>query len=86
MTPVKVIVFHRGYGCETGCCGHAIEVDGEELAGSFTFSHPYGSYNATMDERDSAFRAFAEELIVDHLGADHVADLDWENCIVTDDC
>ena len=27
----KVVVFHRYYGCDTGCCGHAVMVDGDEV-------------------------------------------------------
>ena len=27
---MKILVLHTGYGCDTGCCGHAIEV--EDLA------------------------------------------------------
>lgn len=70
----KIVVTHRGYGCDTGCCGHAIEIDGVEH--SFEFDHPHG---------DDA-RKFAEEMIRDELGEEHVADLDWENCFVTDEC
>ena len=37
---MRVKVFHRLYGCDTGCCGHAIEVDDEEVEDSFRFWHP----------------------------------------------
>jgi len=47
----RLRVFHASYGCETGCCGHVVELDGKRV-GDFHFSHPYG------EER----RAFAEEL------------------------
>lgn len=77
----KIIVFHRGYGCETGCCGHAIQVDGVEVEDSFEFGHPWVS---ASDERGTVFRRYAEELITDKLGAEHIADLDWENCVVLD--
>lgn len=36
---MKIRVLHAYYGCETGCCGHILEVDGEEDYGTFTFSH-----------------------------------------------
>lgn len=70
----KVVVSHAGYGCDTGCCGHVIEVDGEEVGG-FHFTHPYGE-----DPLE-----FAKRLVADELGPEHVADLDWENCVVLDD-
>ena len=68
----KIIVAHRLYGCETGCCGHSIIVDGIEKR--FMFSHPY--------ERD--FIEYAKELITDILGEEHVKDLDWDDCIIID--
>jgi hypothetical protein len=79
----RVIVYHTGYGCGTGCCGHVVEVDDKQI-GSFEFGHPW----AGKDD----FREWAEELVRDacrEAGISdvegHVADLDWENCIVTED-
>lgn len=69
----RVIVSHASYGCETGCCGHIVEVD-DERVGEFVFDHPYG------DDP----RAFAERLVCEQLGEEHVADLDWENSVVVD--
>jgi hypothetical protein len=68
----RLVVLHGSYGCDTGCCGHWIELeDGTERG--FTFLHPYSE--------DA--RKFAEELIREEFGEEHVADLDWENSIVT---
>jgi hypothetical protein len=84
----KLIVYHRSYGCETGCCGHAIcletapgsgeyeahdYVGGGELSNSFAFDHPLGQ----------DFKEYAEEFVRDNE-CDPV-DLDWENCIIVDD-
>lgn len=66
-----ILVLHGGYGCETGCCGHYLQVDGEDLPGSWTFSHA-----------DEDKRKFAEDMIRAEFGDEHVKDLDWENCIV----
>lgn len=72
----KVIVMHRMYGCETGCCGHVVLTEGQdEWEGEFEFEHPFRE-----DPRD-----FAEALVRRTLGDEHVADLDWENCIVEED-
>ena len=35
---VKVRVLHGHYGCESGCCGNIVEVDGKEV-GEFDFHH-----------------------------------------------
>lgn len=71
----KVVVYHRGHGCDTGCCGHAIKVDGKEQG--FHFAHP-----ETYEEDE---RTFAKRLVTEELGPEHVADLDWENCLILDD-
>ena len=35
---IKVKVYHSYYGCDTGCCGHVVELeDGRER---FEFDHP----------------------------------------------
>jgi hypothetical protein len=67
-----VIVYHS-VGCDTGCCGHRVSIDGKE--GGFRFSHPW---------RDD-HRTFAEKLVRDLLGEEHVADLDWDHCEIVDD-
>jgi hypothetical protein len=52
---VKVDIRHTWYGCETGCCGHSIEVDGEGRSGYlFFFEHP---------DKDVTPEAFAHELV-----------------------
>jgi hypothetical protein len=71
---VRVIVFHAGYGCDTGCCGHVVELDDGRSAFGLG-DHPYG------DDP----RAFAEELVRDHFGEEHVADLAWDDCVIVDD-
>jgi hypothetical protein len=81
---VRLIVCHRFYGCDTGCCGHALEVYGDQAdwdhgfphAEEWTFAHPYS--------KDDPLE-WAKELVRDEFGEEHVADLDWENSFVTDD-
>lgn len=83
----RIVVYHRGFGCETGCCGHVIATvpddaviedrwDLDDYDGEFTFSHPY---------RDENLKQWARNLIRDELGEEHVKDLDWENSWVIDD-
>ena len=70
--PKAVVVYHDYYGCETGCCGHRIEMAGRH---KFVFSHPY----------KEDFLEWAKQLVMEQFGEAHVADLDWENCLVIDD-
>lgn len=46
MSKLKIRVLHTEYGCDTGCCGHIVEVEdletGKEHQSSFEFTHPYG--------------------------------------------
>lgn len=71
---MKIVVYHAYYGCDTGCCGHTIEVE-EAPHPRFRFTHPYGGDH----------RAFAEDLIREEMGDEHVADLDWDNSYICDD-
>ena len=74
----KVIVYHRAYGCDTGCCGHVVRVqndDGTKAEERFTFSHPAW---------ESA-REFAEPAIKEEFGADDLEDLAWDECEIVDD-
>ena len=76
---MKIIVYHNGYGCDTGCCGHVVEVSEGVLVGGllpvdeFHFEHP-------SEKQD--YREFAENLVRETYGEEHVKDLDWENCAV----
>lgn len=73
----KILVMHEGYGCETGCCGHVIYIDGSgPPRRRFHFAHPY----------DEDPLEWAKKLIASEVGEEHVADLDWENCRVLDEC
>jgi hypothetical protein len=70
---MKVIVYHTHYGCETGCCGHRIELQypDETHHEAFEFEHWSGEGDPVE---------FAKRLITDQFGEEHVKDLDWENC------
>lgn len=71
---MKIIVVHQYYGCETGCCGHVVEVDGERV-GDFHFGHPY-----QIEASD-----FVRELVTKECGEEHVKDIDWDHCVVLED-
>lgn len=77
---MRVLVLHGGYGCDTGCCGHWIELGDdqtprEERLERFVFGHP-GS--------DQDRLAWAKELVRDVFGEEHVKDLDWDHCVIED--
>lgn len=80
----RIVVYHGFYGCDTGCCGHYVFVDDEDIGG-IDFGHPFASSGATPEERTQAYRDYARDLITERLGADHVADIDWDNCVIFDD-
>jgi hypothetical protein len=71
---MRIVVYHGGYGCDTGCCGHYFEVDGA-VHGQFMFDHPYGE----------DFLEWAKELVREEFGAEHIADLVWDECLISDD-
>lgn len=72
----RVTVYHSMYGCETGCCGHTVEIHdeaGKLLDRDFAFSHPYSE--APLE--------FAKRLVQEELGKEHTANLDWDNADIT---
>lgn len=69
---MKVIVYHAHAGCESGCCGHTVEL--ETGTRKFLYDHPDGDHVE-----------FAKWAVTEAFGAEHVADLDWENCRIVDD-
>lgn len=71
---MRIVVYHSGFGCETGCCGHSIEVDGKR--DGFEFAHP---------DMGEDYKMFAQGLVRERYGEAHVADLDWENSKVVED-
>lgn len=70
-----VTVYHDYYGCETGCCGHTIDLNGARIG--WSFCHPDESL--TEDQA----REWARKILEEELGKDHCYDLDWDNCKVT---
>lgn len=91
-----VIVYHTGYGCETGCCGHRVllfdpapepwpDKDSIEYLG-LQFSGDVKRQNFQFGHPDTADREAAEKIVTEVLGASHVKDLDWEHCIIVSEC
>lgn len=74
----RAIVYHREYGCETGCCGHVVEITGVDR--KFEFIHPY-----FVSDLDEDLRSWAEGLVTEKFGKEHVKDLDWANCLILKD-
>lgn len=72
---MKVIVYHGLYGCETGCCGHWVEL--ENGGRIFSFSHA-----SNKDKED--LMQYAKDVILQEFGEEHIKDLDWENCQIKD--
>lgn len=70
---MRVVVYHSYYGCDTGCCGHTVELDNGKS--DFQFEHPY----------DKDPLKFAKDLVRRTYGKEHVADLAWDDCNIIDD-
>lgn len=69
-----VRVYHEYYGCDTGCCGHRIEleIDGTTAISKFHFSHPYG-------EKDH--KKWATELAKEEIQRKHpecIETINWD--------
>lgn len=93
---MRAVVYHDYYGCETGCCGHYVELyNGTEKVNSqFTFFHPHvGSSYAKFagiltfkgEDMPEEVKEFVRDKVTKHFGEQHCADIDWENCILIDD-
>lgn len=66
---MRVRVYHALFGCETGCCGHIVELGDESASRSFRFVHPY----------DEEVRSWAMRL------AQEVVRQEWPQCYDTID-
>lgn len=75
---MKAVIYHDYYGCDTGCCGHVIELEEDEqnMPRRFSFDHPF---------YDEEFRKWAEQHLREEFGPDHTYNLDWENCLIISD-
>jgi hypothetical protein len=95
---MRVIVYHGYYGCESGCCGHIVDVyenddnfDPENYwphegdKSKFDFDHPGFFDPVTQRYRGETPREFAERIVREKFGEDHVKDLDWEHCLILED-
>ena len=67
---LKVRVFHSYYGCESGCCGHVVEVEGK--GEKFEFGCAYGE-----DDKRKWARELAEKVIKKRW-PDCIESIDWD--------
>jgi hypothetical protein len=83
---MRAIVYHSSYGCDTGCCGHVVlltdavpEPDNRDFPPDgddrFQFEHPHGE----------SIEEFVRSMVTEAFGEEHVADIDWDSCVVVDD-
>lgn len=76
---MKVRVLHEYYGCETGCCGHVVEVD--DKSSRFDFIH---NYSMTLSDAEWAVEYAKEK--VKELWPECYDSCDWENVEVVGGC
>lgn len=94
----KILVFHTGYGCETGCCGHTVALfDTKEFDNEDFDPRWYDPINDRESNRNFEFEhpdgnteeaklEFAKEMVTWTYGEEHVKDLDWEHSLIIGDC
>lgn len=76
---IKVRVYHSYYGCETGCCGHVIELeDGIKRRSHFEFTHPYGAESIKDWARQQA------ESVIKSRWPECLDSIDWESINIED--
>lgn len=64
---MKLAIKHTYYGCDSGCCGHMVEVqDGDPRRFDFQFYHAGGT-------TPSDLREFAVEIV----GEENIGDVDF---------
>lgn len=77
----KITVVHDLYGCESGCCGHRVQVSGDDALAAkmrgrgWFFEHPY---SRTHEE-------FIRDLVIQTFGVDALPLIDYDNCRVSED-
>lgn len=80
-TKFSVRVFHSQFGCDTGCCGHFVEISaGEDTRKTFEFTHPY-SKDSTCWARWA--RMIAEEVISEQW-PECLKSIDWSTLKVSE--
>lgn len=70
---MKIRVYHSYYGCETGCCGHIVEL--EEKPAKFEFTHPYG------EDKLIFARELAESVIKENY-PECLDSIDWDSLTI----
>ena len=91
---MKIRVLHAYYGCETGCCGHIIEIDGEEEHSTFTFDHFDKPENRTVLDQivesvygiETVLDKGLKEFILKSVPKECHESIDWCSIEVTGEC
>jgi hypothetical protein len=80
---VRVKVYHSTYGCETGCCGHVIELIGEKPGyarqSKFEFDHPWEQ----AETKEQWARDVAAE-VINANWPECLEDIDWSTLDIED--
>lgn len=72
---LKVRVYHGYYGCDTGCCGHYVELEGKEE--EFTFEHNYSFGGEEIDNREWAIELAKE--VIEKRWPECIDSIDWDS-------
>lgn len=80
----EATVNHRGYGCDTGCCGYEVEVYdkyGMSLHSMFEFTHPYWTTDDQITEEEYN-KNWAEDFVQVHFGS---VPINWDRSEIRSD-
>ena len=77
---MRVTVYHGTYGCETGCCGHWLDVE-ETNKAYFVFDHP----DSDPSDR-AAMVAWAKEAFQGRIPDECLESIDWDSATLVDLC
>lgn len=71
---MKIRVYHGYYGCDTGCCGHWVEVEGDSggIYDQFEFGHPGG-----IEDKKAYARELIEPILKRHY-PQCIDTIDWD--------
>jgi hypothetical protein len=88
MKTYKIKVYHSNYGCDTGCCGHRVEVtkkEDEEWDNSkewFIWSHPYEDFSEEINLKSWAIKEARK--ILKKKFPECLDSIDWNTLDISD--
>jgi hypothetical protein len=76
---MRIRVYHAMYGCDSGCCGHVVDVEG--TINEFKFDHPNGDVKdgRWIQETPAAFARRVTEDVLSEYAPRCLETIDWNS-------